>query len=442
MTPQRFFGVIKRRSLIVWCVIAVGVALMWSLRSLVPASYAAISHVVLVSENGARDPSVSIVDLPSIATGSVVLQRVRQAQQLPISLIDLKKSVSAKVLGKSSIMEIGYKDESAERSIAVSNAIADTLSQYYDEISTQRYDINVDRLTGEMDAQAAKMRQLDTQIKKVAAADPYVISDKSVDGITTELATLDQQRAAAYAQLRGDRALAAVSAPSAVMAKTARHEILASDPAYMTVRANAAHDIAQYVNDRTSYTPAFPGLPGENAKIASDRSALSAQAARALTDPNAYSPSAAGTYVDHQKQLALVSGDEVRLNQIDALIATAKSQLADVPSTGGTYAQLTSQRLAMTNEYEALASRRANALANRAEASSLGSVVVLDRAIKADTQLGGGRARAAVAVSILVLALAIGAAFLVDSLDPRIRRAEELEELYGIPVFASFGQKV
>jgi len=167
MTPQRFFGVIKRRSLIVWCVIAVGVALMWSLRSLVPASYAAISHVVLVSENGARDPSVSIVDLPSIATGSVVLQRVRQAQQLPISLIDLKKSVSAKVLGKSSIMEIGYKDESAERSIAVSNAIADTLSQYYDEISTQRYDINVDRLTGEMDAQAAKMRQLDTQIKKV-----------------------------------------------------------------------------------------------------------------------------------------------------------------------------------------------------------------------------------------------------------------------------------
>ena len=95
----------------------------------------------------------------------------------------------------------------------------------------------------------------------------------------------------------------------------------------------------------------------------------------------------------------------------------------------------------METEYAALATRRANALANRAEASSLGSVVVLDRAIKADTQLAGGRTRAAVVAFILVLALAVGTAFLVESLDPRIRRPEEIEELYGIPVVATFGSK-
>lgn len=441
MTPQRFFGVLQRRSLIFWSVIAVGLALMWSLRGLVPASFAGISHVVLVTDNGARDPSVGIVDLPSIATSTVVLERVRQTQHLPTTLIDMKKNVSAKVLGKSSIMEIGYRDESAEAAIAVSNAISNELSQYYDEISTQRYDVNVDRLSGEMTDQAAKVHALDAQLKKVAASNPYVISDKSVDDITEELATLEQQRAAAYAQLKGDTALAGVTAPSASLAKTARHEILAADPAYLQVRNNAAHDIAQYVNDKASYTAAFPGLPGEAAKIANDSAAVKNQAERALSDPNAYSPAAAGTFVEHQKALAAVYGDRVRLAEIDGLLATAKGQLAAVPGIGGTYAQLSAERAAMMAEYQDLAARRANALANRAEASSLGSVVVLDRAIKADTELGGGRTRAAVAFSILIIALAVGAAFLVESLDPRIRRAEELEELYGIPVVASFGSK-
>jgi capsular polysaccharide biosynthesis protein len=93
----------------------------------------------------------------------------------------------------------------------------------------------------------------------------------------------------------------------------------------------------------------------------------------------------------------------------------------------------------LQSEYNVLATRRATALANRAEASSLGSVVVLDRAIRADTQLAGGRTRAAIVALVLTLALAFGAAFFVDALDPRIRRAEEIEELYGIPVVANVG---
>jgi capsular polysaccharide biosynthesis protein len=68
-------------------------------------------------------------------------------------------------------------------------------------------------------------------------------------------------------------------------------------------------------------------------------------------------------------------------------------------------------------------------------------VVVLDRAIKADTQLNGVRTRAAIVALVLILALAIGAAFVAESLDPRLRRAEEIEQLYGIPVVASFGSK-
>lgn len=441
MTPHRFISIIRRRSLVVWCVLAVGLALLYSFRNTVPSSFTGVSHVVLVAENDARDPSVSIVDLPSIATSTVVLQRVREQLHLPISLIDLKANVSASVLGRSSIMAIGFRDQSAERAIGVSNAVSDELSRYYGEISTQRYDVNVDRLSAALAAEAAKMRAVDRAMSRVVAKNPFVISDKSIDSITTQLGVLTAQRADASAQLASDQALAATTAPSAALSSTARHEILGGDPAYQSVRQIAAKDSAQLASERAGYTGSFPGLPGAIAKVDAENAAAARAAARALANPGAYSPSAAGTAAQHARQTALVQGDTARVRQLDTLIAQQQANLQDEPTTGGTYTQLRAQRDAIATEYTTLATRRATALANRAEASSLGSVVVLDRAIKADTQLAGGRTRAAVMALILILALAFGAAFLVDTLDPRIRRSEEIEELYGIPVVAHFGSK-
>jgi capsular polysaccharide biosynthesis protein len=425
MTPQRFLSVLRRRSLIIWCVIAAGLGLLFSFRNAIPASFTGVSHVVLVAENGARDPSVSIVDLPSIATSTVVLQRVRQSLHLPMSLINLKANVSASVLGRSSIMAIGFRDASAERAIGVSNAVSDELS----------------RLSTELSAEATKLHGMDDAMSSVVAKNPYAVSDKSIDNLTNQLGLLSVQRAEALAQLQGDQALAATTTPDTQLSKTVRHEILQSDPAYLNVRSIAAKDQAQLASDRAGYTSSFPGLPGAEAKVVSEMAAADDAAAQALANPDAYSPSAAGTAAQHEHQLALIAGDQARIKQLDAVIAGQRSNLDDVPTTGATYDQLRAQRDAVQTEYTQLATRRANALANRAEASSLGSVVVLDRAIKADTQLASGRTRAATMALILILALAIGAAFLVESLDPRIRRAEEIEELYGIPVVANFGSK-
>lgn len=441
MTIQRFLNVVKRRSLIIWSVLAVGLALMYSFRNIIPSSFAGVSHVVLVADSGARDPSVSIVDLPSIATSTVVLQRVRNSLKLPISLINLKANVSASVLGRSSIMAIGFRDRSAERAINVANAVADELSRYYDEISTQRYDVNVDRLSNELSSEANKIHAIDGKMSRVVAANPFVVSSTSIDNITTQIAALNVQRAEAAAQLDGDEAIASTSAPSAALSSTARHEILASDPTYQAIRTLVAKDHAELASDRAGYTGSFPGLPGAVAKVTAEAGSADRAAAQALANPTAYSPSAAATAAQHSHELAVIAGDTARLEQTDDLIANQEANLRDIPTTGNKYEQLGAERDAVLTEYNTLATRRANALANRAEASSLGSVVVLDRAIKADTQLAGGRTRAAVVALILVLALALGSAFLVESLDPRIRRAEDIEELYGIPVVAHVGTK-
>ena len=424
-----------------WSVIAVGVALVYCFRNIVPSTFVGVSHVVLVAESGARDPSVSIVDLPSIATSTVVLQRVRDSLQLPMSLINLKAAVSASVLGRSSIMAIGFRDRSSERAIAVSNAVSDQLSRYYDEISSQRYDVNVNRLSTELANEAARMRSIDQRMGAIAATNPFVISVKSVDDITTQIATLQSRRAEVLSQLQGDQAMADTTAPSDGLSKTARHEILTSDPAYQAVRQLAAKDSAELASIRAGYSQGFPGLPGAVAKVSAESDFAKRAEARALADKNAYSPSQAGTIALHTRQMAIVAGDQARLKQFDDLIASSEANLRDVPTTGNEYDQLRAQRDAVQTEYAALATRRANALANRAEASSLGSVVVLDRAIKADTQLAGSQTRAAAVAFVLILSLALGAVFMVESLDPRIRRPEEVEELYGIPVVAHFGAR-
>jgi capsular polysaccharide biosynthesis protein len=441
MTIQRFLAVLRRRAIIVCSVFAIGLALLYTFRNAVPNSYAGVSHVVLVAESGARDPSVGIVDLPSIATSTVVLERVRNSLHLPMSLINLKSNVSASILGRSSIMAIGFRDQSAERAISVSNSVSDQLSRYYDEISTQRYDVNVSRLTSALGTQAAKVHALDKKMGAVIATNPYVVSDRSIDNITERVATLSIQRAEAHAQMQADTAIASTYASNSQLSKTARHEILASDPTYQALRTATAKDSAALASERAGYTGSFPGLPGAKAKIQSEDATLQTVASRALKDPGAYSPSAAGTYAQRSHANAVIAGDRARVSQLDGLIAAQQQNLRDLPTTGNTFDELRAQRDAAQAEYTALATRRANAVANRAEASSLGSVVVLDRAIKADTQLAGGRSRAAFLSLMVIIALALGAAFLVESLDPRIRRAEEVEELYGIPVVAQFGAK-
>ena len=390
---------------------------------------------------------VGIIDLPKRSPRStVVLERVRNKLKLPISLVDFKLAVSAAVLGRSSIMAVSYRDLSSEQAIAVSNALSAALSRYYDEISTSRYNVDVDRITSE--TQRDQSQKIYANVERQIAAtssreNPFVSSDQSINTLTTQLATLHASRADAYAQLLGDQATAAALAPGPELAKVAHHEILAADPSYVAVRTAAATDTAQLASYKAGYARNFPGLPGAVAKVDSDNQQAEQIAARDLAARDAYSTTESTTIAQRAQKVAAVAGDQAHVTQLDSLIASEQASLDDFPKSNKLYDQLRSERDALQSEYTTLANRRANALANRAEASSLGSVVVLDRArIKADTQLTGGRTRAAILSLILVLALAIGAAFMVESARPAHSSGrKKSKSSMAIPVVARFGAR-
>jgi len=80
-------------------------------------------------------------------------------------------------------------------------------------------------------------------------------------------------------------------------------------------------------------------------------------------------------------------------------------------------------------------------LANRADALSLGSVVVVDRAIVSDARIGLGKSKLLLLLGLLVLVLAVVSAFIADKLNPRLVRTSQVEDLYGQPVIATMGHK-
>ena len=43
-------------------------------------------------------------------------------------------------------------------------------------------------------------------------------------------------------------------------------------------------------------------------------------------------------------------------------------------------------------------------------------------------------------IGLLSLVIALGSAFLADQLNPRLRRAAQIESLYGMPVIATLGK--
>jgi len=440
MTLRNAIEIAWRRKFMIAAIIVAGIAAIYFMRGMVPQAYQAVTRVLMVNEN--RDPSVSSGDLPSIASSSIVLDRVREQLRLPYSLPRMQGGLSTRIVARSNIMTITFRDPSSDRAIAIANSIADNLAQYYHELSTRRYDQTVDGLNAAMQGQRARLRGIEDQMRSLQQRDTFVASDNAVDNVTRHLADLENQRAVAFSTLTGDVALADASAPhGAVVSRIARHEILQGDPAYRTMRENAARDQAQLAADKAQFTGSYPGLPGEEAKVDSERTMINAAAKRALTSDEAFSPSAASTATEHNHTLALVAGDRARVANLDELIAQETTQLHDIPNTGASFIELRAARDAVQGEIMQLSGRHANALANRAEAASLGSVVVVDRAVKADTQLAGGRTRLAAVAGIALVVVAFGLAFLIESVDPRLRRAQQIERLYGYPVISNLGNR-
>jgi hypothetical protein len=214
--------------------------------------------------------------------------------------------------------------------------------------------------------------------------------------------------------------------------------MLQNDPLYRNLVEAAARDGAELATGDVVHTRSHPENEYLEPKVRGERASVDAEARRFLQSADAFSPSLEQNAQLRRKAQALVLGDRARIAALDRVVLTGRARLAALPRASVTYAWLRLQLNSAQTDYLTLMSHRNVAVASRAEALSLGSVVVIDRAVRADTaSVGLGRVPFAAACSLFVLALALASAFLIEMLDPSLRRTEQIESLYGAPLLAS-----
>jgi capsular polysaccharide biosynthesis protein len=432
-----FFEVLHRRKTVALTTFLCVTILSLAFAVLHKVQYGALSHVVLVNDSG-RDPTVAGVDMPTIVTGSTVLLEVQRQLGLRDSVSTLRKAVNARVAPKSSLMTIAVKNHDPQLAMKIDNAVADTFAKLYWRLAGSRYDEVMRRLTVDVENTRARLRMLDRRLETASANATYVGSQASLDAAASHLGELEENRGLALAQIATDRAN--LQSDHALPGKTAsvvRHEILSNNAAYREMDTLAAKDLAQFTTTRANVTSIYPGIAGFLDKTQKEQQALDALRTATLAGRDAYSPSQAGQVMQTTKDEAAVQGDQVRIAAFDQQIQTLKEQLSE-PQHAQSIGALRAERDVAEAQLQALSLRLSNAEANSAEATSLGQVVVVDRATEARPGLVGPVSLFALGLIAAVM-LAMSSAYLAEMIVPRLLGPSDVEAVYGRPILAKLG---
>jgi len=432
------YQVLWSHRILVAIVFAISLTIGIAAVNMLPRQYAAAASVLVVNGNTRDDPSLSSPDLPSIIGSTTLLQRVKQHLGLNVSLIELKRRLTVRSPAyKSSIIRIEYVDSDPALAALVPNDIADQLTIYYREMLTGRFDSQLRALDVEIAKQSSRIRNFDRQLQARGDLAAGSMDASGADLLGTRLTTLETELELSKASLEGDRASAqALQLDGQTQAKMLRHDVLQSDDEYRGLAGSALASNVELQNVRGVYTTEYPGLPALETKVRTLKAAADSEATRVLHSADAYSPSVLTAMTEQRKAAAVAQADAAKVSALQSLIDQEHDRLAALPPL----ALLRLQRSAAQSDYLAMSGHRATALSNRADALSLGSVIVTDRALAIEREAGLGHRSMSVALALVSLLLAFGAAFLADGMNPRLRQVSKIEELYGQPVVATLGK--
>jgi uncharacterized protein involved in exopolysaccharide biosynthesis len=414
MDYRSYWDTIVRRRVAIFVVFAVGLLLLpLALRVLRP-TYSGTAHVLLVNEQTQQNPLVNPKDLTTFATSSLVLQHVKDELGLPDDIAQLRSHIRVQVVVESNVMPITFRSHDPALAVAVPNAIADEVVKAYRGLSTQQYDRLTHQLRSRLDREEAKIRQIDSDYQGAVAGHSFTGSDQSLDVITAQLQDLEGQRDQARATLVGDAAQAHGGAQQLGVSGIVQQQVLEANPAYRIIRDAAATDAAQLSLERARYNSKYPGLPGLLDQIARENDSLR-QAERGLL---------AGE----------VAVDRAKLHVLNRQIAAERARLVGLSRPAVTADVLRAERDAAEATYQTLSTSLGDAYANEAVAASLGSVVVIDRAVSVTSFLGSVAERAFLGL-FLILGFSIASAFILDAVD--LDTIKRVEKIYGTRVLAS-----
>jgi uncharacterized protein involved in exopolysaccharide biosynthesis len=420
-------------------VVAVGILAAIAVVIFLPPKYQATSAVLIESQQvSGRDPAFAPIDMSTLLESSTVIDRTLKEFNIKQSPDDFENNITAKIGFDSNVMPIQYVDVNARRAVAVANALAENLADYYRDITRSSYN----DLTAYLDASMAKRRaqlgNLDRQLETAAAEDPVLAETDALTALTNRLDALTEKHDEDKATLTGSQAQAGVSASQLnQMMPLVHQEIAQSDPLYKSLQDQLAKDGTSLEAQRAQYTSRYPGLSGLTIRVDRESDAVDRRVDQLSTKPPGGSQAYLTALVTKNHDSAVATGDSARVAELEDEIGQVRQQIAAAPTKGVHISELRREHDIALAAYQALAQRREQVLAEQAQSVSLGTIKVVDRAERSYPVVGKHGALLAAGAVLGFIILAITIAFLLESLDTRLRTVDSISELYGKPVITT-----
>jgi capsular polysaccharide biosynthesis protein len=432
-------AILWRQRIPVAIIIAVGILAAILVTVFLPPKYQATSAVLIESQQvGDRDPAFAPTDMATLVESSTVIDRTLKEFDIHRSPDDFESDITAKIGFDSNVMPIVYQDVNAKRAVAVANGLADNLSEYYREITRAKYDSLTAYLNSSIAKRRGQLDRLDRELENAAAKDPTLAEADALAALTTRLDALTEKHDEENANLTGSQAEAgATSSQLEQMMPLVHQEIAQTDPLYRSLQDQLGKDGTSFETQRAQYTKNFPGLAGLKIRVGRESDSIDRRVAQLSAKPPGGSPAYLTALTAKNHATAVATGDAARVAALQAEIEAVRAQIASEPTKGVHITEVRREHDIALAAYQALAQRRENVLAEQAQAASLGTIDVVDRAERSYPVVGKHGALLAAGAVLGFLILAVTVAFLLESLDRRLRTVESIADLYGKPVIAT-----
>ncbi len=435
--PQNigFVEMLRRRWPVIVGAWAIGIALLVVVAKHAPPNQKATAKLLLVSQ-AFKDTTEINPDLPTIVTSTEVLNRVIKDLNLNTNTTYLAQTIKTKSPTKASSIELTYQDANGATAAAVANAVADESAHYFHEVATHGYAESIRTLNERLAECKSKIAATDRLLQSKRA---YASSDKALDDLTSQIDELRGQQRQLASSLEADRVTEdALNRETHDIDPIVRGEILSKDVVYQQTELALAKDVADLNSERASFRDNFPGLAALRSRVERERRELKSLEALSVRNGAGMSSSSTQSLFDRERAAATVAADAVRLASTNEQLGNEEKRLEDVANANAAISTLRAERSADLEQYLSLTQRLGTAQGDAAQAASLGTLVVVSRAVPVPSE---SRKELLAIGAILMLALAIGIGHLVDGFDRRLWDVREIEHVYGRPVLIEVGAK-
>ncbi len=450
---KHYVQVILNRLWLVMIVVVIAVAAAYWQAGRSPTRYAASATMLVTAPVIAPTPPVpGGVDpaYASRATGGMddIIQLIasrpiaaRVAKRLGLSgPATVQRAVDAAQVRGTSLLRISAAAPSPDLAANLANVTAEEFVIYFRDTNrasvteTRRFvEDQLAQVRAKLEASERALQAFreSRQVPSIAAASGQTLTAVASNRAAIDAATVTRREV--EARLGAVRSRLSREQPAIVASRATT-----DNPVFRQLQTRLVDLEMQRVQLSQVYTPQHPRFDQITREIAEIRSRLKTEARTAIgeevTSPNPIHARLVGDIVTQEVELEAVNA---RVQGLQAMQGRLLALMASLPSAEIQESRLVREQRVLESNYITLSTRYQEILLRENQAGFFpASLQLIEAAIPPVRSMPSAFPRTAAAAGLVGLALGIFAAFILETLDGRIRTAQEAEYILGVPVLA------